>query len=52
MITSKWEGGAPRHIANLVWVTEPEFAPGTFEFKAPEGATKIEFVNRSGQGGE
>lgn len=52
MITSKWEGGAPRHIANLTWVTEPEFAPGTFEFNAPEGATKIEFVNRSVQGGE
>lgn len=52
MITSKWEGGAPRHIANLAWITDPEFAPGTFEFKAPEGAIKIEFFNSSGQGGK
>jgi len=46
MITSKWEGGSPRFIANLLWDTDPEFKPGMFEFKAPEGATKIEFVTR------
>lgn len=44
MITSKWEGGSPRFTANLSWETDPKFEPGFFEFKAPEGATKIEFV--------
>lgn len=45
MITSKWEGGSPRFTANLDWDTNPEFEQGYFEFQAPEGATKIEFVN-------
>ncbi len=49
MITSKWEGGAPRFIANLSWDTSPQFEPGLFEFKAPEGATKIEFVTESSE---
>jgi hypothetical protein len=44
MITSKWEGGSPRFTANLHWDTDPKFKPGMFEFKAPEGATKVEFV--------
>jgi hypothetical protein len=44
MITSKWEGGSPRFTANLRWDTDPKFKPGMFEFRAPEGATKIEFV--------
>jgi hypothetical protein len=44
MITSKWEGGSPRFIANLHWDDDPKFKPDMFEFKAPEGATKIEFV--------
>jgi hypothetical protein len=44
MMTSKWEGGSPRFTANLLWETDPKFKPGMFEFKAPEGATKIEFV--------
>jgi hypothetical protein len=47
MITSKWEGGTPRFVANLHWETNPEFEPGLFEFKAPAGATKIEFVTES-----
>jgi len=47
MITSKWEGGTPRLVANLHWETDPEFKPGLFEFKAPEGAMKIEFVKES-----
>ena len=46
VITSKWKGGAPRFVANLFWDTNPKFEPGFFEFKAPEGATKIEFVAR------
>jgi hypothetical protein len=45
MITSKWEGGSPRFWANLRWDTNPEFKQNIFEFKAPTGATKIEFVN-------
>ena len=49
MITSKWEGGTPRFTANLNWDTNPQFEPGLFEFKAPEGATKIEFVTESSQ---
>lgn len=44
MIVSKWEGGSPRFTANLHWVKNPSFKPGLFEFKAPEGAMKIEFV--------
>lgn len=47
MITSKWEGGSPRFIANLDWETNPKFEPGLFEFKAPEDAIKIEFVTGS-----
>ena len=49
MITSKWEGGSPRFIANLSWDTEPEFKPGFFEFKAPDGAMKIEFTTQSSE---
>ena len=44
MITSKWEGGSPRFVANLDWDTSPKFKPGFFEFKAPEDAIKIEFI--------
>lgn len=44
MITSKWEGGSPRFVANLDWDTSPEFKPGFFEFKAPEDAIEIEFI--------
>ena len=49
MITSKWEGGSPRFIANLNWETNPQFDPGLFEFNAPEGATKIDFVTESSE---
>lgn len=46
MFTSKWEGGSPRFIANLSWETDPDFEPDFFEFKAPEGATKIRFITQ------
>jgi hypothetical protein len=49
IITSKWEGGTPRFIANLSWNTQPRFEPGVFEFMAPEGAAKIEFVTESSE---
>jgi hypothetical protein len=47
VITNKWEGGSPRFIANLKWDTDPKFETDFFDFKAPEGATKIEFVRES-----
>jgi hypothetical protein len=43
MITSKWEGGSPRFIADMQWQEEPDIAPGTFDFGAPEGASEIQF---------
>ena len=46
MFTSKWEGGSPRFMANLSWETDPDFEPDFFEFKAPEGATKIRFITQ------
>ena len=49
MMTSKWEGGSPRFIAHLDWDTEPEFAPGLFQFKVPDGATKVDFVRAETQ---
>lgn len=47
MITSKWKGGSPRFVANLNWEIDPQFEPGLFEFKAPEDATKIDFIKGS-----
>lgn len=52
MITSKWEGGAPRFTANLIWVADPEIDPKTFIFKAPEGSTNIGFVDSKRSEGE
>ena len=52
MITSKWEGGAPRFTANLVWVPEPEIDQKTFIFEAPEGSTNIGFVESHRSEGE
>jgi hypothetical protein len=52
IITSKWEGGSPRFIANLAWETEPEIKKVTFEFKAPEGAENIGFAQDYKEGGE
>lgn len=50
IITSKWEGGSPRFVANLSWDTDPEFGDGVFQFKAPEGAANIGFHHSKGQG--
>ena len=49
MITSKWDGGSPRFTANIHWDISPKFEPGQFEFKAPEGAFKVEFVTGSSE---
>ena len=45
IITSKWEGGAPRFIGNMDWDTTPKIDPKTFKFKPPEGSTDIGFAN-------
>jgi hypothetical protein len=45
MITSKWEGGAPRFIGNMRWDTAPKIDSNVFKFKAPQGSTNIGFTN-------
>ena len=45
MITSKWEGGVPRFVANMNWDTKPDIKSGAFDFKAPDGVSQIQFVN-------
>jgi hypothetical protein len=45
ILTSKWEGGAPRFVAQMNWDTETEFADDEFKFIAPEGASRIEFIS-------
>ena len=45
VITSKWEGGAPRFVAFFEWDTAPEFASDLFEFEPPEGAIEIGFLS-------
>jgi hypothetical protein len=52
MLTSKWEGGSPRFIANLMWDSDPDFSEEIFEFKAPEGSTEIGFVQSHRSEGE
>jgi len=44
ILTSKWEGGTPRFVARMQWDLEPDFSNSDFEFTAPEGATRIDFV--------
>jgi hypothetical protein len=43
IITSLWDAGLPRFSAILNWNLEPKPKPGLFNFKAPEGARKIDF---------
>ena len=52
MITSKWEGGAPRFVAHLVWNSKPVFKQDIFEFKAPEGSMNIGFAQSHRDEGE
>ena len=52
MITSKWEGGAPRFTANLMWDSEPDFDDDVFEFEAPEGSFNIGFAQDNNSEGE
>ncbi|MCZ6889794.1 MAG: DUF2092 domain-containing protein [Gammaproteobacteria bacterium] len=44
VLTSKWEGGAPRHTTFMTWDTNPRLRKSTFEFRPPEGATEIQFA--------
>jgi len=44
VMTMKWEGGSPRYSAVLNWEPVSTFAPGTFDFKPPEGAMEIQFL--------
>ena len=44
ILTSKWEGGAPRFVARLDWNLEPDFAEDAFRFEAPDGVTRIDFL--------
>jgi len=44
VISSKWEGGAPRFVAFFTWDTNPEFSPDLFKFEPPEGAVEVEFL--------
>lgn len=49
MITSKWEGGAPRFVANLEWDVAPDIDQSIFTFTPPEGSTNIGFVRDTQQ---
>jgi hypothetical protein len=44
ILTAKWEGGSPRFVARMDWNLEPEYTEGTFEFVAPEGVSRIQFI--------
>jgi len=44
IIIDKWEGGAPRFVAEMEWKTAAKIDDSEFVFKAPEGARQIEFM--------
>ncbi|KAA0889955.1 DUF2092 domain-containing protein [Pusillimonas sp. ANT_WB101] len=49
LITSKWVAGAPQYGVEMSnWVVNPQLDAKTFEFKAPAGATQIEFLTSQG----
>ena len=52
MMTSKWEGGSPRFIANMDWKVNSKIDPGVFRFKPPRDATRTRFAAQNKQGGE
>jgi hypothetical protein len=45
MITSKWDGGAPRFTANLDWNTAPKISDKRYDFTPPKGSSQIDFIN-------
>jgi len=44
VLSSKWEGGAPRTTMFFSWDTAPGFPSGVMKFAPPEGASQIEFM--------
>ena len=44
IITAKWDGGAPRFVANMDWDISPDVDEDQFEFKPPKGAAQIEII--------
>jgi hypothetical protein len=44
ILTYKWDGGAPRFVANMDWEISPDIDEGRFVFKPPQGAAQIEFI--------
>jgi hypothetical protein len=44
VITSKWEGGAPRFTGFLTWETTPRLSGDWWVFDAPEGAIEVPFI--------
>jgi hypothetical protein len=46
VITSKWLTGAPEYSVRFRdWNTAPAIEPGQFQFSAPDGATRVEFLS-------
>lgn len=43
IITSNWDAGSPRFYAIMNWNTDPKIEAGAFKFKAPKGASLIQF---------
>jgi len=44
VITSIWESGMPRFTSLLEWNSSPTFSAETFDFTAPPGSLKIDFL--------
>jgi len=51
VITSKWLTGAPEYSVRFRdWNTAPAIDPSQFQFSAPDGATKVEFLSHADLG--
>jgi hypothetical protein len=44
VISSKWEGGAPRMVVFFNWDTNPDFPSSTLKFVPPADASKVDFL--------
>ena len=44
MITSRWEDGAPRFVANMDWEVQSKLADNLFEFVPPDGSSQIDII--------
>ena len=45
-LSAKWDGGSPRTVVFMDWVTTPDFPNRVLQFEPPEGAVKIKFENQ------